>query len=105
VPVVYFNDNFGRWQSDWRKVVAACLADDSPGRAVAERLRPRDGDLFVLKPMHSGFHGTPLDELLRRRDSRAARARARHVPRRAAGRRAAVHAAPGHVACRSDVPT
>jgi nicotinamidase-related amidase len=65
VPVVYVNDNFGRWESDWRKVVAACLSPGSPGRAVSERLRPHEGDFFVLKPAHSGFHGTPLDELLR----------------------------------------
>jgi nicotinamidase-related amidase len=65
IPVVYVNDNFGRWASDWRRVLEACLEPDAPGRFLAERLQPREGDYFVLKPMHSGFHFTPLDLLLR----------------------------------------
>jgi nicotinamidase-related amidase len=65
MPVVYVNDNFGLWESDWRKVLEACLAPDSPGRAMVERLAPREGDYFVLKPKHSGFYCTTLDLLLR----------------------------------------
>jgi nicotinamidase-related amidase len=65
MPVIYVNDNFGRWESDWRKVLEACLAPDSPGRPMVERLRPRQGDYFVLKPKHSGFYSTTLDLLLR----------------------------------------
>jgi nicotinamidase-related amidase len=65
IPVVYVNDNFGRWESDWRKVLEACLAADAPGREVARRLQPREGDYFVLKPKHSGFFSTTLDLLLR----------------------------------------
>lgn len=64
-PVVYVNDNFGHWRSDFHATVAACVAPDRPARAVAERLRPVDGDYFVLKPQHSGFYGTPLELLLR----------------------------------------
>jgi nicotinamidase-related amidase len=64
VPVVYVNDNFGRWESDWQKVLDRCAAPSSPGRRVVERLRPHPGDYFVLKPRHSGFFGTPLDLLL-----------------------------------------
>jgi len=65
VPVVYVNDNFGRWQSDWRKVVDRCLREDAPGHRVVERLRPAPEDYFVLKPKHSGFYSTTLDLLLR----------------------------------------
>jgi nicotinamidase-related amidase len=65
VPVIYVNDNFGRWQSDWRKVVQRCLRKDSPGRHVVERLQPQPDDYFVLKPKHSGFYSTTLDLLLR----------------------------------------
>jgi nicotinamidase-related amidase len=65
VPVVYVNDNFGRWRSDWRTVVAQCIAEDAPGHRVARRLRPTADDYFVLKPKHSGFFSTPLDILLR----------------------------------------
>jgi nicotinamidase-related amidase len=64
VPVIYVNDNFGRWSSDFKSTVAECTRAHRPGRAVAERLRPAPGDYFVLKPQHSGFFGTPLDLLL-----------------------------------------
>src|SRR5438046_867105 len=64
VPVVYVNDNFGRWTSDFQATVRACARSDRPGRAVTALLRPRDGDYFVLKPQHSGFYATPLDLLL-----------------------------------------
>jgi nicotinamidase-related amidase len=63
-PVIYVNDNFGHWRSDFRATVAACTAAGRPGRAIAERLRPVDGDYFVLKPQHSGFYATPLELLL-----------------------------------------
>lgn len=63
-PVIYVNDNFGKWSSDFRATVSACTKPDLPGRAVAERLRPIDGDYFVLKPQHSGFYATPLELLL-----------------------------------------
>lgn len=64
VPVVYVNDNFGRWESDWQKVVDRCAGPSSPGRRVVDRLRPHRGDYFVLKPRHSGFFETPLHLLL-----------------------------------------
>ena len=63
-PVVYVNDNFGQWRSDFRHTVAHCTARSSPGRVVSRRLRPTSKDYFVLKPMHSGFYGTTLDPLL-----------------------------------------
>ena len=31
---------------------------------MVERVRPVDGDYFVLKPKHSGFFQTPLESLL-----------------------------------------
>jgi nicotinamidase-related amidase len=64
VPVIYVNDNFGRWRSDFRRTVAHCTASSSPGRVVSSRLRPTIRDYFVLKPKHSGFYGTTLDALL-----------------------------------------
>jgi nicotinamidase-related amidase len=65
VPVIYINDNFGRWQSDFDQQVKHCLEADSPGRAITELLRPNPRDYFVLKPMHSGFYSTTLEVLLR----------------------------------------
>jgi nicotinamidase-related amidase len=64
VPVIYVNDNFGRWRSDFRQTVAHCTGRTSPGRRVSHRLRPTAHDYFVLKPKHSGFFDTTLDTLL-----------------------------------------
>ena len=65
LPVVYVNDNFGRWQSDFRKLVARCLREECPGKPIARILLPEEDDYFVLKPKHSGFYATPLELLLR----------------------------------------
>lgn len=64
VPAIYVNDNFGRWQSDFRKQVERCVSDDCPGATIARQLIPSDEDYFVLKPKHSGFYSTSLDVLL-----------------------------------------
>ena len=64
VPVIYVNDNFGRWRSDFKKIVNHCLEGNVRGRAIAEILKPHEDDYFVLKPKHSGFFSTTLDLLL-----------------------------------------
>ena len=64
VPIIYINDNFGQWRSDFRRTVEHCTARSSPGRVVSQRLRPTARDYFVLKPKHSGFYDTTLDTLL-----------------------------------------
>src|SRR5579871_6942549 len=64
VPVLYVNDNFGRWRSDFGAQVDHCLNDGVRGRPIAELLRPDKDDYFVLKPKHSGFFSTTLDVLL-----------------------------------------
>jgi nicotinamidase-related amidase len=66
VPIIYVNDNFGRWRSDFRLHVDACLKPGVLGRPIVERLKPEESDYFVLKPMHSGFYLTPLELLLDR---------------------------------------
>ncbi len=65
VPVVYVNDNFGRWRSDFRQQVEHCLEEGVCGRPLVEKLRPEEDDYFVLKPKNSGFYSTTLDILLR----------------------------------------
>ncbi|HEX4629398.1 MAG TPA: isochorismatase family cysteine hydrolase [Chthoniobacterales bacterium] len=65
VPVIYVNDNFGRWRSDFRRQVVHCLRERSRGREIASLLQPQEDDYFVLKPKHSGFFSTTLDTLLR----------------------------------------
>ncbi len=64
VPVIYVNDNFGRWKSDFRQQVRHCLKPESIGRSVTEMLQPGNDDYFILKPKHSGFFSTSLDVLL-----------------------------------------
>src|SRR5687767_15346036 len=64
IPVIYVNDNFGRWKSDFRRVVEHCLHDGVRGEEVARILQPDDDDYFVLKPKHSAFYATTLDTLL-----------------------------------------
>lgn len=64
VPVIYINDNFGQWRSDFRHTVAHCTAPGSPGRRLSASLKPTARDYFVLKPKHSGFFDTSLDTLL-----------------------------------------
>jgi nicotinamidase-related amidase len=65
VPVIYVNDNFGRWRSDFRTLLERCLRRPVRGRPLARRLRPRANDYVVLKAKHSGFYATTLELLLR----------------------------------------
>lgn len=64
VPVIYVNDNFGRWQSDFKRNIDHCLNDGVLGQKMVELLVPSDDDYFVLKPKHSAFFSTNLDILL-----------------------------------------
>ena len=64
IPVIYVNDNFGRWRSDFNEVVEHCLLDGVRGQPLAELLQPKPEDYFVLKPKHSAFYATTLDTLL-----------------------------------------
>ncbi|MES2561892.1 MAG: isochorismatase family cysteine hydrolase [Pseudomonadota bacterium] len=64
IPVIYANDNFGRWRSDFRQTVAHCLDEDVRGRPLAELLLPEPQDYFVLKAKHSAFYWTTLELLL-----------------------------------------
>jgi nicotinamidase-related amidase len=64
VPVIYVNDNFGRWRSNVQALVDHAVREGARGRPVVERLRPGEDDYFVIKPKHSGFFSTTLDTLL-----------------------------------------
>ncbi|HYI97460.1 MAG TPA: isochorismatase family cysteine hydrolase [Bryobacteraceae bacterium] len=65
VPVIYVNDNFGRWRSDVKSLLEYCTRIEAPGREFVQAIEPDEEDYFVLKPMHSAFYQTPLDTLLR----------------------------------------
>jgi nicotinamidase-related amidase len=64
IPAIYVNDNFGKWQSDFKKILAHCLEDGVRGEPFVKLVLPDDEDYFVLKPKHSGFYCTSLDLLL-----------------------------------------
>jgi nicotinamidase-related amidase len=64
IPVIYANDNFGKWTSDKDQILAHCLENGVRGKPVVERLRPDAEDYFVLKPKHSAFYSTTLGLLL-----------------------------------------
>ena len=71
VPVVYANDNFGSWQSDFNTMVAGLARRGGPAARLVKLLKPKRGDITVLKPMHSAFFGSPLDILLDRMGTRS----------------------------------
>jgi nicotinamidase-related amidase len=64
IPAIYVNDNYGRWQSDFSRLIEHCTEDGARGRPMVELLLPDERDYFVLKPKHSGFFSTTLDVLL-----------------------------------------
>jgi nicotinamidase-related amidase len=64
VPVIYVNDNFGKWQSDFSKLLKHSLDNKYRGHEIAELLKPKSDDYFVLKPKHSAFFSTTLEVLL-----------------------------------------
>jgi nicotinamidase-related amidase len=64
IPVIYANDNFGRWESQFAEVVRSCTERGGPSAQLAALLAPEEGDLSILKPRHSAFYGTPLEFLL-----------------------------------------
>lgn len=65
IPSIYANDNFGRWRSDFPRLVESCLQSDVRGREMVKLLKPDEDDYFILKPRHSAFFQTNLDILLK----------------------------------------
>jgi nicotinamidase-related amidase len=65
VPTIYVNDNYGHWDLGFREICDTVRRKQTRGLPLLERLEPDFArDLFVLKPMLSGFYGTALDILL-----------------------------------------
>ena len=63
-PVVFANDNFARWRSDFHEQVAMAVHEGGAPADIATRLDPGPRDHFVLKPKRSAFLATPLGVLL-----------------------------------------
>jgi nicotinamidase-related amidase len=66
VPVIYVNDNFGRWNSSPSELVEEVLGGEHGD--LLEPLVPDDDAQFVVKARHSCFYETPLEYLLRQDD-------------------------------------
>jgi nicotinamidase-related amidase len=64
VPVIYANDNLGRWRSSQAALIEACVRRGGDAARIATALRPAADDYFVIKPRHSAFYATPLELLL-----------------------------------------
>lgn len=64
-PVIFANDNYGRWRSERSALYQAALDAGGDAPRIARLLAPHDEDYFVIKPKHSAFHATPLALLLR----------------------------------------
>lgn len=64
LPVIYVNDNFGRWRSNFDDLLNHCLTDDVRGKPIVELLRPNPDDYVVIKPKNSAFYATTLETLL-----------------------------------------
>lgn len=64
VAVIYVNDNFGKWRSDFTKQLKHSQSKSVRGHKVARLLAPKKDDYFVLKAKHSAFYSTTLDLLL-----------------------------------------
>ena len=65
VPVIYANDNQGRWRSDFRALIELSLSCGGSAAKITRALAPDNEDYFALKPKHSAFMMTPLELLLR----------------------------------------
>ncbi|MGW6864818.1 cysteine hydrolase family protein [Streptomyces sp. NPDC054901] len=62
LPVIYANDNFGRWRSHHGEILDAALA--GPYAELVEPVRPDESSYFIVKARHSIFYETPLAYLL-----------------------------------------
>jgi nicotinamidase-related amidase len=64
IPVIYANDDWGRWDGNAPALVRHAIEKGLGGDLVA-KVAPQPGDHLVLKPRYSAFDSTPLEILLR----------------------------------------
>lgn len=64
VPVIFVNDNFGKWNEDFAAYAESVRTSSEKGRKIIEMIGPEDGDYHILKPQRSAFYATPLGVLL-----------------------------------------
>ena len=64
VPVIFVNDNYGRWNDDFSAYKRFIREKSDKGRKVLDLVEPEPDDYFILKPQRSGFYATALGVLL-----------------------------------------
>ena len=64
VPVIFVNDNYGRWHDEPSDLIAYVAS--RKGGDLIEKVKPTPDDYFVIKPESSGFYATTLPALLPR---------------------------------------
>jgi nicotinamidase-related amidase len=64
IPAIYINDNFGKWQQDFKTTLKHCLRPAAKGKTFVAKLKPDAKDYYILKPQRSAFYHTTLDLLL-----------------------------------------
>ncbi len=69
-PVIYVNDNYGHWKSEFTQLYHYIVENELPGSPIATLLKPSEHEYSVLKPQFSGFFATPLDMLLKRMEAK-----------------------------------
>lgn len=62
LPVIYVNENFGKWRSHHGEILDAALAGRHAD--LVEPVRPDATSYFIVKARHSVFYETPLAYLL-----------------------------------------
>lgn len=64
IPVIYANDNRGRWRSDFQQRLRDAERSNEAAACIGRQLAPHEQDYLLLKPKHSAFLATPLHILL-----------------------------------------
>jgi nicotinamidase-related amidase len=70
IPVIFANDNLGRWRSSIEDLGDRIRASHPQAWRALAPLHPQPSDYVVLKPRHSAFYCTPLELLLQALDVR-----------------------------------
>lgn len=65
VSTIYVNDNFGKWQEDFKTMADHFARPEAKGHQIVNLLTPESDDYYVLKPHRSAFYSTTLELLLR----------------------------------------
>jgi nicotinamidase-related amidase len=64
IPVIYANDNWGKWKEDFKTIVGHFTKPGAKGRDVVSLIQPGADDYYILKPHRSAFYSTSLMLLL-----------------------------------------